>query len=100
MDNYKLTKRSKLRELYKKAIENRKNAQGIVKRQRSAYNYYIQELLTKKWATVKQNGEKLLSKEMFKIIASQWKDTENMTRYNKLHIKDGRRFESDIERYY
>jgi hypothetical protein len=66
---------------------------------RSTYNYYIKEKLRQKWEAARQAGETPSTSELFKQIADEWKNQEDMEKWNELSMQDEVRFEEEIEKF-
>lgn len=74
-----------------KATERRENGTGIVKKQYSTYNFYMKEKLNERLKQAKQTDAKVNMSEIFKSIADDWKNQEDMDKWYEEHQNDEQR---------
>ena len=77
--------------MYQEAVNKRDNGLGTVKKQFSTYNFYMKEKLNKKWKKAKESNEKVDSSQIFKTIAKDWVNQEDMNKWYEQSQKDGDR---------
>lgn len=81
MRNYEQKRNQAYAKFYDEAVNRRNNGTGVVKKQKSTYNFYMEDKLNKRMKVEKESGNKINSREIFRTVAKDWSKQENMDKW-------------------
>ena len=98
---YKILKKQKYSKDLKKSMQEHEEGFGVVKKNRSAYNYYMKDTLKKKFDAANEKNEKVDRLEIFKQVSQNWGKLtqEDMVIWNQKSEDDFERYADEVEAY-
>lgn len=101
MERWKQDVKRENKKNLEKAKEARENGRGVVKNQKTAYNFYIQTRVKEEIEKAKKKGEKWDHKEIFTRVGKDWENAteKEMQKWRDLEKQDAERFEADQDSF-